>query len=112
MKKRKQTQTTLIVLAIILFVSTICYTLIGTSGNIDELKRRVPVEIGQRNWKILRYEGFEYGSWNRHGGKVWYHVCNIDNPSIQYRVNVSIWGGELQYYYGEPEVLNRLEVKY
>lgn len=109
MKKNKKT---FITLAIVFVITILCYTLIGTSENISELKRRVPLEIKQRNWKILRYEGFEYDSWNRHGGKVWYHVCDINDSSIQYRINVSIWDGELQYYYGQPEVLNRIEVKY
>lgn len=103
-------RTILMTVVILFFVGLIGYTVVGTKGDIPELKRRVPLEIGQRNWKILRYEGFEYGSWNRHGGKVWYHVCNIDNPNIQYRVNISVWNGELQYYYGQPEILNRIEL--
>lgn len=97
-------------IVILLIVGLLGYTLVGTDGNITELKKRVPLEVEQRNWKILRYDGFEYGSWYKHGGSVWYHVCNIDNPNIQYRVNVSIWDGELQFYYGQPEILNRLEL--
>jgi hypothetical protein len=70
-----------------------------------------PSEFEKRGWQIMRYEGFKYGSWGRHGGKVYYHVNNIENPNIQYRVNVSLWGDELQYYYGTPENLTRIEVK-
>ena len=101
----------LVTLLIIAVITLIGYSLIGTKGNISELKRRVPLEVEQRNWKILRYEGFQYGSWNHHGGSVWYHVCNIDNPNIQYRVSVTLWNDELQWYYGEPEILNRIEIK-
>lgn len=101
----------LVTLLIIAVITLIGYSLIGTKGNISELKRRVPLEVEQRNWKILRYEGFQYGSWNHHGGSVWYHVCNIDNPNIQYRVSVTLWDDELQWYYGEPEILNRIEIK-
>lgn len=92
-------------------IALITYTVIGTSGNVDEIKRRVPLEIPQRNWTILRYEGYEYGSWNIHGGRVWYHVCNTDNTNIQYRVGVALWNNELQWYYKEPEILNRTEIK-
>lgn len=101
----------LVTLLIIAVITLIGYSLIGTKGNISELKRRVPLEVEQRNWKILRYEGFQYGSWSCHGGSVWYHVCNIDNPNIQYRVSVTLWNDELQWYYGEPEILNRIEIK-
>jgi hypothetical protein len=103
-------RTFLNVLWITAIVVILGYTLIGTSGNVNEIKRRVPEEISQRNWKILRYEGFQYGSWGGHGGKVWYHVCNIDNPNIQYRVNISLWNNELQWYYDSPEILQRIEL--
>lgn len=96
-------------IALIILVS---YSLIGTSGRVDEIKKKAPSEIAKRNWKILRYEGFEFGSWGNHGGKVWYHVANIDNPQIQYRVYITIWDNELQYHYGNPETLQRIEVNY
>ena len=68
--------------------------------------------MAERNWKILRYEGYQYGSWYNHGGKVWYHVANIDNPNIQYRVYITIWDGELQYNYNGPEQLSRIDLNY
>lgn len=86
------------------------YTLVGTSGNVDEIKRMAPESIKERGWKILRYEGFQYGSWGKHGGKVWYHVADTLNPNIQYRIHITMWNNELQYYYGEPETLQRVEV--
>ena len=101
----------LIIIAIFLIIIS-SYSLIGTSGNVNEIKLKAPSEIAKRNWKILRYEGFQYGSWGNHGGKVWYHVANVDNPSIQYRVYITMWNDELQYNYNQPEVLNRLDVKY
>lgn len=100
---------TISTIALIILVS---YSLIGTSGRVDEIKKKAPSEIAKRNWKILRYEGFEFGSWGNHGGKVWYHVANIDNPQIQYRVYITIWDNELQYHYGNPETLQRIEVNY
>jgi hypothetical protein len=95
---------------IIAFIAFIGYSIVGTSGNVAEIKKRAPEEFKTRNWKILRYEGFEYGSWSRHGGKVWYHVMNTQDSSIQYRVYVCLWDGELQYYYGAPEKLNRINI--
>jgi len=93
-------------------VVLIGYSIIGTDGKVDTIREKAPLEMEERNWKIIRYEGFQYGSWGRHGGMVWYHVANIDNPNIQYRVFVTMWDGELQWHYGEPERLERLEVEF
>ena len=93
-------------------VALIGYSIIGTDGKVDTIREKAPLEMEERNWAIIRYEGFEYGSWGRHGGKVWYHVANIDNPNIQYRVFVTMWDGELQWHYGQPERLERLEVEF
>ena len=99
-------------ISLIVLTALLIYSLIGTSGRIDEIKEKAPSEIAKRNWKILRYEGFEFGSWGNHGGKVWYHVANTDNPQIQYRVYITIWNNELQYHYNGPETLQRVEVNY
>ena len=88
------------------------YSIIGTGERVDQIKKLAPGQMAERNWKILRYEGYQFGSWCNHGGKVWYHVANIDNPNIQYRVYITIWGGELQYNYGEPEQLSRIDLNY
>lgn len=103
-------RTLTIILIILSIVSFITYTIVGTSGNVDEIKRRAPLEMPYRNWQILRYEGYQYGSWGQHGGLVWYHVANIDNLNIQYRVAITLWNNELQYYYGKPEELNRIQL--
>jgi len=100
-----------IILSVILLCGFSFYGCIGTSHNVEEIKKRAPDEFAARNWKILRYEGFQYGSFSSNGGKVWYHVSNVDNPNIQYRVIVTLWNGELQYYYNAPEILNRIEIK-
>lgn len=97
---------TLIFLA--LCVVTI-YSCVGTGGNIARIRQMAPSGMPERNWKILRYEGYQLDSWGRHGGVCWYHVANIDNPNIQYRVMVSLKGDELQYWYGQPEKLDRVE---
>lgn len=93
-------------------VAAFIYTVVGTRGNVDEIKMLAPAEIASKNWEILRYEGFQYGSFMKHGGKVWYHVANKDNKNIQYRVHITMWDGELQYYYSEPEKLNRVSINY
>jgi len=99
----------LVITALILLIG---YTVIGTDGKVDEIRARAPKEISSRNWDIVRYEGFCYGSWGYHGGKVCYHVKNINNENIQYRIYVTMWNGELQWTYGEPERLQRLEVDF
>lgn len=97
---------------IVIFIISFClYAIIGTGERVDDIKRRAPDEIKDRNWEILRYEGWQYGSFFNHGGKVWYHVRNTDDHDIQYRVYVTLWGGELHYYYKQPEKLERNNVK-
>ena len=91
-------------------VALLGYGAIGTSGNVEEIKKRFPAEVADRGWEILRYEGFQYGAFGKHGGRVWYHVADVNNSNIQYRVQVTLWGGELQYWYGAPEKLNRVEL--
>lgn len=92
-------------------VGTLLYGIIGTSTRVDEIKNRMPKEMESRNWQILRYEGYQLGSFTYHGGKVWYHVANKENPNIQYRVFVTLWNNELHFYYNEPETLVRAEIK-
>ena len=101
---------TLIVSSIAIFLTLFLYTIIGTPTRVDEIKAIAPESIKQRGWKILRYEGYQYGSWAKHGGKVWYHVADTTNPNVQYRVHLTLWDGELQYYYAAPEVLQRIEI--
>jgi len=95
-------------LAIIIFLG---YSIIGTGTRVDEIRAKVPESIAGRSWKIIRYEGYQYGSWCNHGGKVWYHVKDLKQKNTYYRVYVTIWGNELQYNYGEPETLNRVDLE-
>lgn len=104
----------IIIILIVCLVSPVIvfpmYCMIGTNGNIPEILARAPGEMPNRGWEILRYEGYEYDNFGRHGGVAWYHVRNIDNHSIQYRVRVSLWDGQLEYTYGEPERLSRFNL--
>jgi hypothetical protein len=84
-------------------IMLIGYSIVGTGEKVNDIREKAPTEMSERNWRIIRYEGFEYGSWGNHGGKVWYHVENIDNKNIQYRVFVTTWNNELQWHYGQPE---------
>ena len=92
---------------VVLFV---IYGVVGTCERVNEIKARAPADIEDRGWDILRHEGWQYGSFQTHGGRVWYHVANKDNHNIQYRVQVILWGDELHYIYGDPEKLNRFDV--
>lgn len=99
------------IIGIVFFVIILSYSLIGTATRVDRIKELVPQKVAERGWEIIRYEGYQYGSWDHHGGTCWYHVRNIDNHNIQYRVRVSIWNGELQWYYGAPEKLLRFDIE-
>lgn len=99
-------------LGIITIVLFIGYSIVGTSYKVNDIRKKVPEAMEARNWTILRYEGYQFGSWCNDGGKVWYHVADVDNPNIQYRVYVTMWKGELQYNYGDPIPLSRVNVNY
>jgi len=99
-------------LVVLFLVGILTYSLVGTENKVDYIKEKAKTEIPKRNWRVLRYEGYERGSWGNRGGKVWYHVANVDNPSIQYRVFITEWNGELHYHYGQPEQLQRVEVDF
>jgi hypothetical protein len=94
-----------------LAVGLLLYAIIGTEDDVQWIKERAPSAMDERNWKILRYEGYQRGSFANHGGKVWYHVRNVDDPDIQYRVYITKWGGELHFYYNGPEDLSRINIK-
>ena len=86
------------------------YGAVGTEGRVDKIKKLAITDISSRGWDILRYEGYQRGSFGEHGGRVWYHVANKDDKSIQYRIYITLWGGELHYSYGAPEKLNRINI--
>lgn len=88
----------------------ILYGAIGTAEHVDDIERLAPIEIKARGWEIMRHEGFEYGSFNKHGGYVWYHIKDLNVPNTYYRVHVTMWRGELQFYYGSPEKLSRVDL--
>jgi hypothetical protein len=97
-------------IAITLAVLLLGYGIVGTSGRVAEIKREAPAVIKERGWEIMRYEGYQFGSFAHHGGKVWYHVKDKTNPHIQYRVYICKWGGELHFYYNAPETLSRIQI--
>lgn len=91
-------------------VTLMAYSIFGTSYKVDEIKKLAPADIQQRGWEIARYEGYQFGAFACDGGKVWYHVRDKTVKNTYYRVAICMWDGELQYYYGEPEKLNRIDV--
>lgn len=101
-------KTAAIVIVILAFLG---YSIFGTEGNVEEIKRQAPLRIEDHKWDVLGYEGYERGSWMHHGGKVWYHVAEKDNPNVRYRVYFTLWNGELHAYYGPPEVVSNVQVK-
>lgn len=97
-------------IALILIIGTVIYTVTGVPTRVETIKQIAPNEIEKRKWEILRYEGYQYGSWSRHGGKVWYHVKDTSIPNTYYRVFVTLWGDELHFHYDGPEELKRIDV--
>ncbi len=91
-------------------LSVFAYTVVGVGTRVDAIKEMAPAEMEARNWEVIRYEGFQYGSWDKHGGKVWYHLKDKSKDDIFYRVCVTMWDNELQYYYGDPEQYTKIDV--
>jgi len=98
-------------LVIVALIALFLYSLVGTSGDVEEIKERAPKAMSDRNWEVMRYEGWQRGSFGYHGGKVWYHVREIDDRDVQYRVFVTLWEGELHWNYGDPVPLTRINLK-
>lgn len=96
------------VMAVILLIA---YTIFGSESRIPEIKRRAPAQIEVNGYTILRYEGYQRGSWGNHGGKAWYHVAERTNPNIRYRMYATLWNGEIQFTYGPPESISNLQVE-
>jgi hypothetical protein len=96
--------------AILFMTVLMTYSCVGVSTRVDEIKEEAPEIINSRNWEILRYEGYQLGSWANHGGKVWYHVKDSGHVNTYYRVYITKWGGELHFNYGSPETLNRVNL--
>lgn len=94
----------------IFFIGLFAYSAIGTSGDVEYIKKHAPAIIAERNLEIVRYEGWQYGSWDSHGGKVWYHVKDVNLDNIYYRVWITEWAGELHFNYGSPERLLRVDI--
>ena len=88
------------------------YVTVGVGGNAEAIHARAQVEIPEIGWNIVRYEGHEWSSFGKHGGYCWYTVEEKSNPRIRYRVQVTLWAGELQYHYGSPEEMSRIDVVY
>ncbi len=100
---------TVILILVVLFT----YGVVGTSERVDKIKKLAPSDIeSNRGWTIMRYEGYQHGSFGNHGGKVWYHVKDNNTRNTYYRVYVTLWGGELHYAYGSPEKLDRINIDY
>jgi len=86
------------------------YTFIGTGERVDSIKEIAHEAIEERNWEVIRYEGYQYGSWNYHGGKVWYYVKDNKIKNTYYRAFITMWGDELHFHYSDPETLNRVNI--
>lgn len=101
-----------IIATLAVIVALLGYSTIGTGTRVDEIKAEAKESIESRGWKILRYEGYQWGSWAQHGGRVWYHVADVKDPSIQYRIFITKRGGELHYWYKNPEPLSRININH
>ena len=97
---------------IISIIAAGLYGLVGTSGNVEEIKERAPEQLAENGFEVIRYGGFQYGSFANHGGKVWYHIREKSDHSVRYRAFVTMWAGELQYYYNDPEKLHRIDIQH
>lgn len=100
-----------ILLLFLVAIPLITYSIVGTEERVSKLKILAPKELEARNFNILRYEGYERGSWCYHGGKVWYHVEEKTNPNIRYRIFCTLWNNEVHLYYAYTENINNLQVK-
>lgn len=100
--------TLLTTLSIVILLIT--YTIVGTGSRVPEIERRAPAELEKMGFRILRCDGYQWNSWSKHGGVVWYHVAEKENPAIRYRIQCVLWAGKLQLYYGNAERVENLQL--
>jgi len=87
-----------VTLLVTLLIGLIAYSTVGTSYNVNTIKKTAPAAISEKDWTIVRCDGYQFGSWSHNGGTVYYSV--FDNKTgIRQEVGVSSWYGELQFWY-------------
>jgi len=77
-------------LFLILFLLSGC-----TSHRVDDIKLHAEKTFNQAGFKVIGYEGYEYGFIQTYGGCVWY---TLDRNGITYDACISKWGDEYHIY--------------
>jgi hypothetical protein len=86
-----------LMVVLISFITSSCYC----SANKEEVQQKAPAKWEQQGFKVVDYEGFEWGLWfgGPYGGAyVWHRLKKIPDNGITYSGFMQMWGDELQVY--------------
>jgi hypothetical protein len=72
--------------------------LVGCSHRVDDIKLHAEDVINQAGFKIVGYEGYQYGLFQVFGGCVWYTMEKVPHNGITYHGCISKWGSEYHIY--------------
>jgi len=74
----------------------IAFVIGGCTVDVAELKEAGPKYFTDIGYKVLAYEGYQWGIW---GGKVWFLVEDTTR-GLRYSHYLIKRGGEIHWYYG------------
>ena len=87
------------------FMRAICLMLclgcsVGCSaGRVPNIKAHAKEALDRVGFKIVGYQGYEWTSFGRWGGMVWYQVVRKDDESRRlYELGLTQWGDEYHIY--------------
>jgi hypothetical protein len=72
-------------------------------GNLQDIKDKAPEVWRQNGFKVVGYEGFQWGKWgifgSTYGGAyVWHRLEKIPDNGITYSGYIQRWGNEYHVY--------------
>lgn len=86
---------------ITLIFSVLLVLAVGSPGNLEYVKEQAPEVLGELNYEIIGYEGYQWGFWgyNSYGGaNVWYLLRSKSDNGIIYQGCLKRWGDEVHLY--------------
>ena len=64
-----------------------------SASRVEDIKKNAPRIWAENGFEIVGYQGYQYGSFDTYGGKVWYTLRKKDDPKgITYQGYISRWG--------------------
>lgn len=83
-----------IITAVVIFIGYLC----GSTQNVNIIKANAEATWSDAGFKIVGYEGYQRGTFENWGGKVWYIIQKKEGDQTLYHGYLSKWGSEFHIY--------------